>query len=187
MNKNFYLSPNKFWTNISEKLKIKKENNYFKAMKIKIRDAVKKDMIQVHNLIVELAVFEKEAEEVDISSKDLEIMGFENKTPLFKCFVAEYENEVVGTAIFYNRFSTWKGKTLHLEDLIITKKMRNKGIGSKLFDKVILYGKKLGAKRISWNVIDWNKNAIDFYENRGAKIIDGWSIVHLSGNNLKNY
>jgi hypothetical protein len=52
---------------------------------------------------------------------------------------------------------------------------------------VILYGKNLGAKRISWNVIDWNKNAIDFYENRGAKIVDGWSIVHLSGDNLKNY
>ena len=65
--------------------------------------------------------------------------------------------------------------------------MRGKGIGSKLFDKVIFYGKKLGDKRISWNVIDWNKNAIDFYENRGAKIVDGWSIVHLSGDNLKNY
>ena len=187
MNKNFYLSPNKFSTNISEKLKIKKENNYFKAMKIKIRDAVKKDMLQVHNLIVELAVFEKESDEVDINSKDLETMGFENKTPLFKCFVAEFENKIIGAAIIYNRFSTWKGKTLHLEDLIVTKKMRGKGIGSKLFDNVILYAKKLGAKRISWNVIDWNKNAIDFYENRGAKIIDGWSIVHLSGDNLKNY
>ena len=65
--------------------------------------------------------------------------------------------------------------------------MRGKGIGSKLFDKVILYGKKLGVKRISWNVIDWNKDAINFYENRGAKIVDGWSIVHLSGDNLKNY
>ena len=98
-------------------------------------------MLQVHNLIVELAVFEKEPEEVDINSKDLETMGFENKTPLFKCFVAEFENKIVGAAIIYNRFSTWKGKTLHLEDLIVTKKMRGKGIGSKLFDKVILYGK----------------------------------------------
>ena len=65
--------------------------------------------------------------------------------------------------------------------------MRGKGIGSKLFDKVILYGKNLGAKRISWNVIDWNKNAIDFYDNRGAKIVDVWRIVHLSGDNLKSY
>ena len=156
-------------------------------MKIKIRDAVKEDMLQVHKLIVELAVFEKEPNEVDINSTDLKKMGFENKDPLFKCFVAEFENKIVGAALIYNRFSTWKGRTLHLEDLIVTEKMRGHGIGSKLFDKVILHGKELGAKRISWNVIDWNKNAIEFYKNRGAKIVEGWSIVHLSGKNLENY
>ena len=156
-------------------------------MKIKIREAAKNDMQEVYNLIVELAVFEKEHDEVDISIKDLEDMGYLYKNPLFKCFVAEVEDDIVGAAIIYNRFSTWKGKTLHLEDLIVTKKMRGKGIGSKLFDKVILFGKKSEAKRISWNVIDWNKDAIEFYENRGAKIVDGWSIVHLSGVNLSNY
>lgn len=156
-------------------------------MKIKIREAAKNDMKEVYNLIVELAVFEKEHDEVDISIKDLEDMGYLYKNPLFKCFVAEVEDDIVGAAIIYNRFSTWKGKTLHLEDLIVTKKMRGKGIGSKLFDKVILFGKKSEAKRISWNVIDWNKDAIEFYENRGAKIVDGWSIVHLSGVNLSNY
>ena len=156
-------------------------------MKIKIRDAVKQDMYHVHNLIVELAIFEKEPDEVEITSKDLERMGFENKNSLFKCFVAEFEDNIVGAAIIYNRFSTWKGKTLHLEDLIVTKQMRGHGIGSKLFDKVIFYGKELGAKRISWNVIDWNKNAIKFYKNRGAKIVEGWSIIHLSGDNLENY
>ena len=156
-------------------------------MKIKIRNAVMEDMKQVHNLIVELAIFEKEPDEVEIDERGLQKMGFEYENPLFSCFVAEVDNKIVGAAIIYNRFSTWKGKTLHLEDLVVTKKMRGQGIGSKLFDKVILYGKKLGAKRISWNVIDWNKNAIDFYENRGAKIVDGWSIVHLSGDNLKNY
>ena len=156
-------------------------------MKIIIRNAAKTDMHQVHNLIVELAIFEKEPNEVEIDDKDLEKMGFEYENPLFHCFVAEAENKIVGAAIIYNRFSTWKGKTLHLEDLIVTKKMRGQGIGSKLFDKVILYGKESGAERISWNVIDWNRNAIEFYENRGAKIVDGWSIVHLSGKNLKNY
>jgi GNAT superfamily N-acetyltransferase len=65
--------------------------------------------------------------------------------------------------------------------------MRNNGIGSKLFDEVIRYGKKIGAQRISWNVIDWNQSAIKFYESKGAEIVKGWSIVHLSGNNLKNY
>ena len=166
---------------------LEKENNYFKVMKIKIRNSVKEDMKQVHNLIVELAIFEKEPDEVEIDERGLQKMGFEYENPLFHCFVAEVDNKIVGAAIIYNRFSTWKGKTLHLEDLVVTKKMRGQGIGSKLFDKVIFYGKESGAKRISWNVIDWNINAIEFYKNRGAEIVDGWSIIHLSGKNLENY
>ena len=156
-------------------------------MKILIREALEKDMNEVHKLIVELAIYEKEPDAVEISAQELKEMGFLKKNPLFKCFVAEVENNVVGAAIIYNRFSTWKGKTLHLEDLIITEKMRNIGIGGKLFDEVILYGKKIGAQRISWNVIDWNESAIKFYESKGAEIVEGWSIVHLSNDNLKNY
>ena len=156
-------------------------------MKILIREALEKDMNEVHKLIVELAIYEKEPDAVEISAQELKEMGFLKKNPLFKCFVAEVENNVVGAAIIYNRFSTWKGKTLHLEDLIITEKMRNIGIGGELFDKVILYGKKIGAQRISWNVIDWNESAIKFYESKGAEIVEGWSIVHLSDDNLKNY
>ena len=158
-----------------------------KVMKILIREAQKKDMNSVHKLIVELAVYEKEPDAVEIDIKELANMGFSSTPPLFKCLIAEVNNTIVGAAIIYNRFSTWKGKTLHLEDLIITKTMRNNGIGSKLFDEVIRYGKKIGAQRISWNVIDWNQSAIKFYESKGAEIVKGWSIVHLSGNNLKNY
>ncbi len=158
-----------------------------KVMKILIREAQKKDMNSVHKLIVELAVYEKEPDAVEIDIKELANMGFSSTPPLFKCLIAEVNNTIVGAAIIYNRFSTWKGKTLHLEDLIITKTMRNNGIGSKLFDEVIRYGKKIGARRISWNVIDWNQSAIKFYESKGAEIVKGWSIVHLSGNNLKNY
>ena len=98
---------------------LEKENNYFKVMKIKIRNAVKEDMKQVHNLIVELAIFEKEPDEVEIDERGLQKMGFEYENPLFHCFVAEVDNKIVGAAIIYNRFSTWKGKTLHLEDLIV--------------------------------------------------------------------
>jgi len=158
-----------------------------KVMKILIREAQKKDMNSVHKLIVELAVYEKEPDAVEIDIKELANMGFSSTPPLFKCLIAEVNNTIVGAAIIYNRFSTWKGKTLHLEDLIITETMRNNGIGSKLFDEVIRYGKKIGAQRISWNVIDWNQSAIKFYESKGAEIVKGWSIVHLSGNNLKNY
>ena len=156
-------------------------------MKILIREAQKKDMNSVHKLIVELAIYEKEPDAVEIDVKELTSMGFSSEYPLFKCLIAEVNNTIVGAAIIYNRFSTWKGKTLHLEDLIVTETMRNNGIGSKLFDEVIRYGKKIGAQRISWNVIDWNQSAIKFYENKGAEIVKGWSIVHLSGNNLKNY
>ena len=134
-----------------------------------------------------MAIFEKEHDEVEINEKDLQKMGFEYDNPLFHCFVAEVDNKIVGAAIIYNRFSTWKGKTLHLEDLVVTKKMRGQGIGSKLLDKVILHGKESGSKRISWNVIDWNINAIEFYKNKGAEIVEGWSIIHLSGKNLENY
>ena len=148
-----------------------------KVMKILIREAQKKDMNSVHKLIVELAIYEKEPDAVEIDVKELTSMGFSSEYPLFKCLIAEVNNTIVGAAIIYNRFSTWKGKTLHLEDLIITKIMRNKGIGSKLFDEVIRYGKKIGAQRISWNVIDWNQSAIKFYENKGAEIVKGWSIV----------
>ena len=158
-----------------------------KVMKILIREAQKKDMNSVHKLIVELAVYEKEPDAVEIDIKELANMGFSSTPPLFKCLIAEVNNTIVGAAIIYNRFSTWKGKTLHLEDLIITETMRNNGIGSKLFDEVIRYGKQIGAQRISWNVIDWNQSAIKFYESKGAEIVKGWSIVHLSGNNLKNY
>ena len=158
-----------------------------KVMKILIREAQKKDMNSVHKLIVELAIYEKEPDAVEIDVKELTSMGFSSEYPLFKCLIAEVNNTIVGAAIIYNRFSTWKGKTLHLEDLIVTETMRNNGIGSKLFDEVIRYGKKIGAQRISWNVIDWNQSAIKFYENKGAEIVKGWSIVHLSGNNLKNY
>ena len=156
-------------------------------MKILIREAQKKDMNSVHKLIVELAIYEKEPDAVEIDVKELTSMGFSSEYPLFKCLIAEVNNTIVGAAIIYNRFSTWKGKTLHLEDLIVTETMRNNGIGSKLFDEVIRYGKKIGAQRISWNVIDWNQSAIKFYESKGAEIVKGWSIVHLSGNNLKNY
>ena len=90
-------------------------------------------------------------------------------------------------AIFYNRYSTWKGKTVHLEDLIVTKNMRNKGIGALLLDRVIIFGKEMGVKRISWEVIDWNKKAIKFYQKKGAKLIDDWNIIHLNKGAIENY
>lgn len=155
-------------------------------MDITIRKAKKEDMRRVHELIMELAIYEKLPQEVEINLSDLVNDGFGEK-PLFHCFVAEVNSTVEGMAIIYNRYSTWKGKTIHLEDLIVTKNMRNKGIGALLLDKVILFGKEMSVKRISWEVIDWNKKAIKFYERKGAKLIDDWSIIHLNEEAIKNY
>ncbi len=155
-------------------------------MNITIRKAIKEDMYRVHELIMELAEYEKLSQEVELIPKDLINDGFGVK-PMFHCFVAEVDSKVEGMAIIYNRYSTWKGKTIHLEDLIVTKNMRNKGIGALLLDKVILFGKEMGVKRISWEVIDWNKKAIKFYERKGAKLINDWSIIHLNKEGIKNY
>ena len=155
-------------------------------MDITIRKAKKEDMSRVHELIMELAVYEKLPQEVEVNQSDLVNDGF-GENPLFHCFVAEVNSKVEGMAIIYNRYSTWKGKTVHLEDLIVTKNMRNKGIGALLLDKVILFGKQMNVKRISWVVIDWNKKAIKFYERKGAKLISDWNIIHLNNEAIKNY
>ena len=155
-------------------------------MDIKIRNVKKEDMKRVHELIMELALYEKLPKEVDLTIDDLINDGF-GERKLFNCFVAEVNSRVEGMAIIYNRYSTWKGRTIHLEDLIVTKTMRNNGIGALLLDKVILFGKQMGVKRISWEVIDWNKKAIKFYERKGARLIDDWSIIHLNEEAIKNY
>jgi len=155
-------------------------------MDIKIRNVKKEDMKRVHELIMELALYEKLPKEVDLTIDDLINDGF-GERKLFNCFVAEVNSRVEGMAIIYNRYSTWKGRTIHLEDLIVTKKMRNNGIGALLLDKVILFGKQMGVKRISWEVIDWNTKAIKFYERKGAKLIPDWNIIHLNEEAIKNY
>lgn len=143
-------------------------------------------MPQVLNLINELAVFEKEPDAVEITVEDLQRDGF-GEHPAFTCFVAEVNSKIKGIALVYNRYSTWKGKALHLEDLIVSKEMRGSGIGSALLDEVVKYGHKLGVKRINWEVLDWNETAIDFYRKKGANVMREWDVVHLSEQGIKNY
>lgn len=155
-------------------------------MSFKIREGEKEDMASVLKLIKELAYFEKEPEAVIVTVEDLKKDGF-GDNPLFKTFVAEINNEIIGMALFYPRYSTWKGPTIHLEDLIITESKRGLKIGSALYAKVIEYGYKKGVKRIEWAVLDWNKPAIDFYEKTGAKVLRDWDTVHLENEAIKNY
>ena len=155
-------------------------------MKIAIRDAVQSDMKSVHALITELAVFEKEPQAVKVNVADLERDGF-GENPLFHCFIAELDTKVVGIALIYPRYSTWKGPAIHLEDLIVTESMRGKGIGTLLLEKVVRYGKEKGVRRIGWEVLDWNEPAIAFYENRGAIVRRDWDVVQLEEEGIQKF
>ncbi|MGD1944799.1 MAG: GNAT family N-acetyltransferase [Croceivirga sp.] len=151
-----------------------------------IREALKGDMAAVHGLITELAVFEKEPDAVKVTVSDLENDGF-GPLPKFHCFVAEHEENVVGIALVYPRYSTWSGPVVHLEDLIVTESMRGKGVGAQLLNTVIKYGYSKGVRRISWEVLDWNEPAIQFYESKGAKIMRDWDVVQMDEAAIKKF
>lgn len=151
-----------------------------------IRKGNPEDMRSVLGLIQELAIFEKEPEAVVISEEDLIRDGFGEK-PLFHVFVAEVEKEIVGIALYYYRYSTWKGKTIHLEDLIVKEKMRGTGLGSALYAEIMRQGKRDNVRRIEWNVLDWNTPAVDFYKNSGARILDGWQVVQMDEAGINSF
>ena len=150
------------------------------------RLAVKQDMPRVLELINELAVFEKEPDAVEVTIADLERDGF-SANPKFTCFVLEHEASIEGIALVYPRYSTWKGEVLHLEDLIVSKKCRGKGLGTQLLNAVVKHGKQIGVKRISWEVLDWNEPAIKFYESKGANVMRDWDVVQLDEKGIENY
>ena len=151
-----------------------------------IRPIQKKDLSEVLNLIKELAVYEKEPDAVEIDEQDLKEGAFGNP-PDFYCLVAEVNGHVLGMALFYHRFSTWKGKSIHLEDLIVTQSYRHKGIGKALFEAVLHKAHQQGLKRVEWVVLDWNQSAIDFYKKYQATIFDDWRTVQLNEENLKKF
>ena len=153
---------------------------------MKIRKGTPQDMPDVLALINELAVFEKEPDAVVISTEDLVRDGF-SENPLFHTFVAEVNEEIIGVALYYYRFSTWKGKTIHLEDLIVKENNRGTGAGFALYSEIIKQGKKDNVRRIEWNVLDWNKPAIDFYEKSGAKVLSDWRVVHMDENGIEAF
>ena len=143
-------------------------------------------MPAVLELIKQLAIFEKEPHAVVTTVQDLERDGF-CENPLFKTFIAEVENVIVGTALYYYRYSTWKGKTLHLEDLIVDEKMRGAGCGFALYTEIIKQGKLDNVRRIEWNVLGWNQPAIDFYEKSGAKVLNEWWCVQMDESGIDSF
>ncbi len=151
-----------------------------------IRKATKNDMPSVLELIQELATFEKEPDAVVVTVDDLVRDGF-SENPLFQCFVAEVENEIIGMALYYYRYSTWKGKTIHLEDLIVKENKRGTGAGFALYKEIIKQGKAENVRRIEWNVLDWNTPAIDFYEKSGARVLGDWRVVHMDDKGIERF
>ncbi len=155
-------------------------------MDVILRKAEPSDMKAVLSLIRELAAFENEPGAVEITEKQLREDGF-GPSPYFEVIVAETQGTVVGMALFYYRYSTWKGRTIHLEDLIVKEDYRNKGFGSKLYTEVLRLAHGKGLKRVEWNVLEWNKVALDFYESTGAKLMPDWRVVQMDEQGLRNY
>ncbi len=153
---------------------------------LQIRKGIPNDMSAVLDLITELAIFEKEPDAVVITTEDLVRDGF-SENPLFYTFVAEVNNEIIGVALYYYRFSTWKGKTIHLEDLIVKENSRGTGAGFALYSEIIKQGKKDNVRRIEWNVLDWNTPAIEFYEKSGAKVLNDWRVAQMDEKGIEAF
>lgn len=142
-------------------------------MNLTLRTAKKSDCAVLHQLITELAIFEKEPDAVTNTIEQLEVDGF-GPHPLFDSFVVEKEGEVIGFALTYYRYSTWKGKTLYLEDLYVKEDHRGSGAGKLLFEHCIAFGKEQSCNRMAWQVLDWNEPAIEFYKKYGTTIDTEW-------------
>jgi GNAT superfamily N-acetyltransferase len=140
---------------------------------VTIRPAGPNDMADVHRLICELAVFERAGDEVIVTPEQLITDGFSSQ-PRFEVVIAESNDETVGMALYYPRYSTWKGLCYYLEDLIVTEAWRGRGLGKKLLIEVARAAHNAGAHRLQWQVLDWNVEAIDFYTALGAFVDREW-------------
>ncbi len=153
---------------------------------IQLRFAKKEDMPQVLRLIQELADFEKEPHAVEVTIAELERDGFSNPKR-FDCILAEGNGKVLGMALYYPRYSTWKGTTLHLEDLIVSQEHRKKGVGTALYTAFLAQAKKLKVRRAEWVVLNWNTPAVNFYENSGANVLQDWQTVQMDEKAINDY
>ena len=155
-------------------------------MNLNIRTAVADDCPGILELINELAVYERAPDEVTVTLEHFIDAGF-GKTPVWKAFVAEVGGAIVGFALYYTRYSTWKGCRLYLEDFIVTEEYRGKGIGKVLFEKVIEETKKGNYSGMVWQVLDWNEPAVNFYNKYKAKLEEGWLNASLSKEQVKAF
>lgn len=147
-------------------------------MEVKIRAAKREDCARLLELIKELAVYEKAPEEVTVTPLHFEESGF-GPQPVWWALCAEVDGVVVGFALYYIRYSTWKGQAMYLEDIIVTESMRGKGIGKLLMDALVAEAKTKGLNRMVWQVLEWNTPAINFYKKYNAFFDAEWLNVSL--------
>ncbi|WP_242926131.1 GNAT family N-acetyltransferase [Pontibacter vulgaris] len=153
---------------------------------IQVRKGTIDDLPQVRDLVMELAIFERAPNEVTNTLEDMQRDGF-GEHPIFEFFVAESEEGIVGLSLYYTAYSTWKGKTIYLEDLVVTERLRRSGIGKKLFDAVAEEAKRVGAKRFRWQVLEWNEPAIEFYKKIGAELDGEWINCTMTEQQIQEY
>ncbi len=150
-----------------------------------IRPGTIKDLPRALELVRELAAYENAPQEVINTVASMEQDGF-GPNPIYWFFVAENENGIVGISLYYWRYSTWKGKRLYLEDIIVTEKERGSGIGKLLFDSTMQKALEENCSGMMWQVLEWNEPAINFYKKYGAKMDDEWTNCALEAEQIKN-
>jgi GNAT superfamily N-acetyltransferase len=154
-------------------------------MNIIVRKSNKEDMPQVLGLIKELALYEKAPEAVTNTVEDMISDGF-SSNPVFFCDVAEADNRIIGIAVYFIKYSTWKGKGVYLDDIVVTESWRGKGVGKKLFDHVMKESVKHNAKQLHWQVLGWNEPAINFYKKYPTEFDSEWINCKLSDRQLRD-
>ena len=154
-------------------------------MNVNIRTAIEKDCPPILELIHELALYEKAPQEVTVTLQEFVDAGF-GANPVWKAFVAESEGKIIGFALYYIRYSTWKGCRLYLEDFIVTEEFRGQGVGKLLFETVMQEAKDKGFNGMSWQVLDWNEPAINFYNKYNAYLEAGWLNASFSKEQINN-
>ena len=157
-------------------------------MKFIVRKAEEKDVTGMFALVKELALFERAPHEVVNTVAGLTQDGF-GKDPLYSAFVAEEANtgQVVGMALYYTAYSTWKGKLLFLDDLVVLERCRRFGLGRRLINEFLKAAKEEGVNQIRWQVLDWNTPAIQFYKTLGVDMDEEWITVKMTKEQIEKY
>lgn len=153
---------------------------------ITVRQGKKEDLSRVLELIKELAEFERALNEVTNTIEMMTVDGF-GSNPAYGFYVAVENERIIGLSLYYYRYSTWKGKRLYLEDIIVTKSERGRGVGKMLFDATMIKSLQDNCTGMMWQVLDWNESAIEFYKKFGTRFDSEWVNCHLEAEQIKSY